>query len=597
MRSEQVTQDWHEARARGGLHGSIGLAAVLGVGVLLRIVQYLSATSLWYDELALARNIRDHSLVELLFRPLEHLQVAPAGFLAAAKISVHALGMNELGLRAVPWACSILALLLFWRVTSRIVRGPALVASLALFSFSPAMTWYSGILKQYSSDVAMTLLVVFLALGMGRGWAHRRPVHAGLLGAIAILFSHAALLTAGVLGAGLVTARLFRKKGWPERTAAITLSIWGVSGGMATLAALRITAPETLGYMRAFWVHGFLPRPWDPAFLMEAPRRLFQVFSHALIYVDAAYLPLVILVAVPALLAVVGGVWLARSNARVAAMILSPLVGGVAAASFQVLPLHGRVALYVGWPVLVLAGCGIEACRRWKAGWGLALATGAMVSLALLVALGVRPPFRMQESRPILEEVARRWQPGDVFYAYYGARHAIAFYGPRSGLSSWIQGECHRGDPRAYFRELDRLRGESRAWVFFTHALPGYREPETMLSYLDAIGVRLDVVPDPYGLPGQGASGAYLFDLSDAVRLAASDWRSFPVEFEAPPGLRGCDRDLMESGSTTLDLPDGEHRLMVHSEALQDSRRAQEARVPEREKGHVRVQVVGHPLL
>ena len=123
---------------------------------------------------------------------------------------------------------------------------------------------------------------------MGRGWAHRRPVHAGLLGAIAILLSHAALLTAAVLGAGLVTARLFRKNGWPERTAAITLSIWGVFGGIATLAAPRLTAPETLGYKPAFWVHGFLPRPWEPASLMEAPRRLCQDLSHALTTVEAA---------------------------------------------------------------------------------------------------------------------------------------------------------------------------------------------------------------------------------------------------------------------------------------------------------------------
>ena len=80
---------------------------------------------MWFDELAIARNVADRSFAELLFKPLDHRQVAPVGFLVGVKISTMFLGSSELAFRFVPWVSALLAPILFWLVARRFVGGPS----------------------------------------------------------------------------------------------------------------------------------------------------------------------------------------------------------------------------------------------------------------------------------------------------------------------------------------------------------------------------------------------------------------------------------------------------------------------------------------
>lgn len=60
------------------------LTGLVAVGMMLRLWQCLADTSLWFDELSLARNLSERSLRELLTRPLGYEPVAPIGFVALA---------------------------------------------------------------------------------------------------------------------------------------------------------------------------------------------------------------------------------------------------------------------------------------------------------------------------------------------------------------------------------------------------------------------------------------------------------------------------------------------------------------------------------
>lgn len=81
----------------------MGVALALLVGATLISVQYFAQRSLWHDELAIARNIDERSLAELVTEPLAHSQTAPVGWLVAVKLSTAIVGVNELGLRLVAW--------------------------------------------------------------------------------------------------------------------------------------------------------------------------------------------------------------------------------------------------------------------------------------------------------------------------------------------------------------------------------------------------------------------------------------------------------------------------------------------------------------
>ena len=131
-------------------------------------------------------------------------------------------------------------------------------------------------------------------------------------------------------------------------------------------------------------------------------------------------------------------------------------------------------------------------------------------------------------------------------YAFYGAGQAFAWYGPRLGLPSWVQGQCHRGDVRAYFHELDALRGET-AWIVFTHARGAFDEVEPMLAYLRAIGTQTAMIEDPDGNRGAAAAFAYRFDLTNRSRYGATTPETF-----AETGSFSGDPEVLCTGPAAL---------------------------------------------
>ena len=61
----------------------------------LRIFQYASDTSLWFDEVSIVRNLVHRSETRLLLAPLDYDQVAPVGFMVAEKAISRVLGESE----------------------------------------------------------------------------------------------------------------------------------------------------------------------------------------------------------------------------------------------------------------------------------------------------------------------------------------------------------------------------------------------------------------------------------------------------------------------------------------------------------------------
>ena len=515
------------------------IGAVLALGVVLRTVQFTAGASLWFDELALALNIQERGFLELATEPLDRLQVAPVGFLLSIKAVTYAVGSGELALRIVPFLCALAAVFLFWRISTRFVAGPGLLYGLLFFCVSPSLVALAGMTKPYSCDVAVTLLLVWLGMrSCERAPVLGRSLAAGAVGAFGILLSNPAVPTAALIG-GLLVARALRER---QRVRlgpmAAMLVPWGLAALVGAVLAVQLLDPATETYMKDFWSEGF-----PPSGLAAVPwllRQLFGVVAHLLIFIVPSGGPLAALVILPMLIALVGGPSLFKRNSWAAALVLAPLVVAVVCAAFDLMPLRTRVSLSASWPILLCAMAGIERAAR------SGLRTVRVVALALAVlsaglpAAAVLfdspPPYRAESMRPVLEQVQARRQGQDELYVYYGARYAIEFYGPRTGIEAWIQGGEHRGDPRAYLHELDGLRGRARAWFVFTHALPRYGEIELIRRYLEIIGTIVDEVPDPFGLTGERAAGAWLVDLSDPDRLSAVTADSFELRIQPNEG-------------------------------------------------------------
>jgi hypothetical protein len=148
------------------------------------------------------------------------------------------------------------------------------------------------------------------------------------------------------------------------------------------------------------------------------------------------------------------------------------------------------------------------------------------------------PVYRLEETRPVLAELARRHQPGDAIYVYYAGGRSFHFYGPRVGLTSEgvVQGGCHRSDPRAYLRELDPLRGKPRVWIYRTHVSDRLSEGPLFDGYLGQFGKRVETIR------AKGAE-ATLWDLSGSdPRDDSAATYPLPIRDFALAERFGCDR-------------------------------------------------------
>ena len=517
---------------------------LLVIGAGLRIWQYTADTSLYIDEVAVARHILDRSLPTLLTVALPD-QSAPKGFLLALKISVLALGSNDLTLRLFSLVTSLGSLVLFWRIAVRL-RGAAGPMAFTLFAGAIPLITFGSEVKQYSGDVFFTLLMLWLTLRIvasarvspGTLWA------TGLAGALAAWFSHPAALVLFSLAIVLVFAPAMHGKRWQL---APMLGLWIASALAATVEAMWSLPPNVRVNARQIWTQGFLPLPLTKAFAMLWPWDQIKAILGRGIPASLAYPE-------PALyfvLIVVGFGVLLRRQRTLAVCLLAPIAATLGAAVARQYPFADRLILFLIPMFLLALGAGIEKFREWVArgshrlwsttipGWLVYVTLGGM---ALWPVIKTPPPYHVEDMKLVLAYLQAERLPTDRIYTYYAAAPATAYYAARYGLhdEDYAVGGCHRGDGRRYLDEIDKFRGSQRVWVLLTHSLPAFQEREDILHYLDTIGIRqrsFSVSALTFGNRGFPAE-VYLYDLSNSAKLAQAAAISFPIVSPISPEAR-----------------------------------------------------------
>ena len=124
------------------------IAFVLIAGAALRISQFVANPSLWFDEIAVARNVFDRPLGALLFEPLDYGQTAPPGFLLAEKAATLLLGRTDWGLRLFPFLASLASLFVFAHLARRLLSAAGALVSITLFAFAFPLIYFVTQTKQ-----------------------------------------------------------------------------------------------------------------------------------------------------------------------------------------------------------------------------------------------------------------------------------------------------------------------------------------------------------------------------------------------------------------------------------------------------------------
>lgn len=148
----------------------LSVIAIIAFGIFIRTHVFLQGVSLFGDEGAIVLNLYDKSYSDLFF-PLNYEQQAPPFFLIISKFILMKYGLNEVMLRLVPYLSSVISLILFYLLCSKIFKNHiSTVVATFLFAFNIPLVEFSQILKPYSSDslFAILIMLVILTLDLGK---------------------------------------------------------------------------------------------------------------------------------------------------------------------------------------------------------------------------------------------------------------------------------------------------------------------------------------------------------------------------------------------------------------------------------------------
>jgi hypothetical protein len=486
---------------------------LIAFGTLVRLVQYLSNRSIWADEAVLALNIVNRSYGELTL-PLDYEQGAPIGFLFLEKTAVNLFGNNEYALRLIPLIAGIGSLFLFYQLAKQLIPKKAIPIALALFASLPHLVYYSSEVKQYSSDVAIALLLFLLLLPLTTKKLERpQLIKFSLIGAIAIWYSHPAIFILAGICLTSVILTLRHQQLEKIKPLAIIFSSWLLSFILFYWLSLsQLTGDSDL---MTSWSKAFPSSPLDIIWLLDALGKFFYKPLGFEAWMDGL-----------AIIAfVVGCVVCWQRKKSTLLLLLSPLLMTLAAAYLQQYPFRSRLLLFLTPFFILLIAEGVSYTlkkaannrREWvgitAAFLAVLLLWQPMVSAASIL---IEPKWK-SEIKPVLSYIQTNQKPGDILYVYQRGIYQFLYYAEKYGYQEgdYILGadDLDKYDGRGvseverqrYLNDLNNLRGNARVWLLFSHAAPS--ENELFQSYLAENGVKIAE------FHSKGTS-AYLYDLS-----------------------------------------------------------------------------------
>jgi len=117
--------------------------------------------SLWLDEAWVANSLLQPTLSSTLFYP-GWLQSSPPGFLTLARIPLALLPASERTLRLVPFAMTLLGLITSYLLFRRHLPRYWALSAFAFLCFAPPVIFFARELKQYSTEMAVSALLLLL---------------------------------------------------------------------------------------------------------------------------------------------------------------------------------------------------------------------------------------------------------------------------------------------------------------------------------------------------------------------------------------------------------------------------------------------------
>lgn len=472
-------------------HARLTLLIVLILGTGLALFQFFWNKSYWQDETSLALNILDRSPLELL-GPLDHFQAAPPLFLLAVKGLTMMLSAPEFSLRLFPLISYLVSLVFLYRLARLLFSDkPTLIYIFSAFVFCVPVIYYSSELKQYMSDVMVTLILLYLTIYRPRQTT-RKYVYLAVAGMIAVFLSNIApiiLLTSGLW--------LYSEKPSKISRPLVFVSLsWLAAFGVYYLNF--VTDHPSREFMLDFWQksRAFMPHnPFSASFYHFITDRWDVVFLRMVNFGRLSHVLFFLWVAGLALLAY-------ARRFRMVLLLLLPFAIHLLLSMLRLYPFDLRLLLYLTPIIIIASAYGFSwfyqaVISTWKLHrfqWIVCLIPLPFIIMMFRVGYPV-------DQRQIFKTVSyleEQVQPHDQIFLYHDIETVVRFYQQTGRINLSMEHVTHVTKPGQetlhYFEPLAASQG--RIWLLFSNNYPGERT--LVIDFLDARGFqRLDYAASP----------------------------------------------------------------------------------------------------
>lgn len=442
------------------------LLGFIAVGFLQSIINLANNRSLWLDEASLGLNIVGKPLPAFL-EPLDHLQVAPIGFLLVEKGFATIGGNTDWSLRIFPFLLFLVSTHFMFQVAKRVLkcRNLALYAT-AFYLTSYHIILYSTEVKQYMGDVAFALALLDGCLRYGRSRSAKDALLLCLIGAVSVWFSNTAVIILFSCGLYLL-CQVFKGRG---TLASLLPMAFCWLGSFALYYYLFIAGHPARGGMIEYWsaFGAFLPsNVLSSAFFLSFCQKIWTLFRLA----GAESFSLL---AVPVFAVGVMHFW--KQGKAYLLLLFFPIILHLLLAYLKLYPFEIRLILYL-YPLLILLS--IRGVYDVLLGWfsfsrrrvGYLLIIPLALNMAIVHVIGF--PAEREEIKKTLTDLEELLAPDDQVYLYASAAHAFEFYEssfPKlqsHAADKFIAGSTTSLESADHLRDFHKLK--EHVWLVFSH--------------------------------------------------------------------------------------------------------------------------------
>ena len=452
---------------------------VMILGAVLSLIQFLFNRSIWLDEAMLSLNIINRNYTELL-QPLDHLQVAPIGFLMIEKFFSVLIPNSEYGLRLLPLLCFWASIYLFYKASILLVKDVR-ITFLAVFMFclNASLLYYSAEVKQYMVDVFVCLLLYCTLLKEYKN-SFNRYLLLTLFGSASVFLSNVSAIILFTIALFLIIDQLKKQKINYARLCTLFIT-WIVTFGFYYFKFIN-NHPNKNG-MLAYWSNDFMPIDifgidfWNFCFYKTK-----MIFGSLLSFGAAGLLPF--------LFFLIGLYKLIKDKYwKVLFLLILPTILQLALSALKLYPFDLRLILFqVGFYILVIS-IGIIfitdlSIQKTKNNWIARLPL--ILVLIPCITFFKNYPAKIEEIKQSIIFISNNIKPNETIYVYYGARMAFNYYtqiGKIKFENKIVFGNGFRGNNQKYVEEIKN--NKQKCWILFSHIYDD--ESSYIINSLDSI--------------------------------------------------------------------------------------------------------------